>query len=334
DFMRVLLTMGEDAKAALEIADKALKSDPNNRSIRYLRALCLLQSEREEEGLQVLEQLGNEQPPMAEALYRLASHYEGVKEESKKAIELFERYTALVPEDPRAHESLASLYDAQKDARAESSYRAAISCDRRNPSRYIDLAAWLAAARRYPDAMAAIDEGVKHGASGDEMFASLISRFMFADESDTAEEIARTQPERMAKNARANLYLAYARMLKERMRDALPLLKKAAELDPADADPHTSMAEAYLSLGQYRSALASADAAIRIDKEDSMAHYHRACALARLGRATQAIAALARAIEIDEELREGIEEEKHLKSLARLPAFKKLIQGEEKENQK
>ncbi|MCI0487105.1 MAG: tetratricopeptide repeat protein, partial [Blastocatellia bacterium] len=331
---KILIAMNEDATVALELADLALKDDPKNRDLRYLRSLALSQAERDDEAAALWAELSDEEPPLAIAVLKLAEHYSAKEEEAewKKAIESYERYLKLEPDDPRAHDALATMYRRAGDAaRAEAQYREAIRCDARHSERYTDFAEFLANEKRYADALAVIDEGAKYGGSKDELLNGLLLDFYLSDESETAEGLIAAQPERLERNADANYYLAHIRIHNGRPREALLLLRKAIELDPDSVETHNALAEAYRALKDWRNALAAADAAIKIDTEDAESHYYRACALARLGRKTAAIAALKRAIEIDDEWAFELEEEEDLKPLAALAEFKKLLPKEEKD---
>ncbi|HEX5731662.1 MAG TPA: transglutaminase domain-containing protein [Blastocatellia bacterium] len=330
---RVALLLDEDAQAALELSDKALAADPESRRFKHLKALALLELEKEDEAVKLLTELSDEKAPFAPAMLKLAWYYqesekEDPAEDHTKAIKLFERYASVMPYDPRPHEELAALYRDKSDtARAEAEYRQVIKLDPENTDAYTDLAEYLALLDRHLEALAKIEEGAKQGGSADEMFAELIERFYFSEGKEAvADRLAAAQPERMAKNVRANTSLAGIRLKTDRAREALPLLKKAISIDPNYIAAHNLMASAYRKLREWQSALAAADAACKIDQEDSEAHYHRACALARLGRKKEAIAALKRSIELSEFMEEDLSAEEDLKPLANLAEFKKLVQ--------
>src|SRR5262249_50728237 len=126
----------------------------------------------------------------------------------------------------------------------------------------------------------------------------------------------------------ASINLASMRISNDRAKEALPLLKRAIELDAKNTEPHTLSAEAYRKLRNWPAALKSADSALAIDDKDSEAHFQRACALAQLRRLQEAIAALKKCLELDDDTysSEDIEAEVDLQPLAKLPAFKKLIE--------
>jgi Flp pilus assembly protein TadD len=339
---RVLLARQSDQAIALQVAEESLKENPGSPTLLYLKALCLLGTSKEDgdasqkEGVRVLGELSDRQPAFGPAVRSLGDFYAAVEDEDPeieakrdKAIELFKRYAALVPEDPRPREKLAAIYEARHDsARAEAEYRAVIERDPQLPGNYSELARFLVSQRRYKDALTAIDQSRGRGESKDEVFAQL---FLFAGDKEAAEcleGLAAAAPDRMAKNSMANLYLGWLRINNGRAGEAIPLLKTAANLNPKIASPHVSIAEAYRKLHNWALALKSADAAIQIETENTDAYFHRACALAQLRRPTEAIAALKKAIELDEEalVYEDLEAEPDLKPLAELPAFKKLLQ--------
>jgi tetratricopeptide (TPR) repeat protein len=144
---------------------------------------------------------------------------------------------------------------------------------------------------------------------------------------ELAEGLAAESSGRLIDSFRANINLATMRIAGDHPRDALPLLKRAIELDSKNARPHTLTAEAQRKLHNWVAALKSADAAVAIDPEGAEAQFHRACALTQLRRTTEAVAALKKSVESDDELysADEIEKEPDLKPLAALPAFKKLI---------
>lgn len=339
---RIIEARNSDANLAIEIANKALLDQPGNQTLSYLKALCLLQGletdkERTAQAVAILSKLATESPSFAPAVRMLGEYYAeaedddtDLKDKQEKAIKLLEQYAILVPADPRAHSSLAGIYEARKENdKAEAEHRAAIQLDPLNANEYSDLARLLISASRFKDALAVIDQRQGRGESKDEMFAS----FLFADletpgASDRAEGLAAAAPERLAGNYTANMNLARVRVNADRARDALPLLKRAIELDPKNSGPHTLMNTAYRKLHNFLAALKAADSGIALDEKDGEAYFGRACALAELRRPAEAIAALKKALESDDEsyTSEELETEADLKPLAALPGFKKLIE--------
>lgn len=332
DFVRVLLAMPKDPKAAIAIANRALKDDPKNQGFRHLKALAFEQDEKPEDAVRLWQELTADTKPFAPSLLKLAEHYAAQEDLEKKklAIEFYNRYAALMPEDPRTHVALANVYDLNEDAlHAEAEHRAALKADPANTDECVDFAAFLAFRRRFQEASAVIDEASKSaGATGD-FFGDLMTELYFADDKTIPEGLARSQPQRMEQSALANLYLGYVRLESGKSLLAIPLLKKAAALRRDWADPYVAMARAYRNLRNWTAAMNAADTAIKINAQDSDAHYQRACALARLGRAKEALGSLTKAFELDPDMLTSIGEEADLKILASQPAFKKLLAGQE-----
>jgi tetratricopeptide (TPR) repeat protein len=219
------------------------------------------------------------------------------------------------------------LYQQAEDPeRSEAEFRAALKADPENPDLYVDIAELLASRNKVAEALATIAEGEKSLADHPDLFVDLIERFS-EEEAETAEEVARTRPEVFDKNARANVALGVIRLYAGRAKDALPLLTKAASLEPKNQEALLRIAEAYRSLRNFKAALAAADKAVGLDDENGESHYQRACALAMLGRKLEAIAALELATKLDEDLLFGIEEEDDLKPVARMPRFIKLLKA-------
>jgi tetratricopeptide (TPR) repeat protein len=338
DLERALILLNsDDDKGALNIIEQLLKEEPDSRRLRNLKALCLSNAEEEEktkEAVKLWTQLGNEEPPMGAALFALASYYTMSKEEAdkKKAVELFARYIALETSDPRPHDALANLYqEAGESERALAEYRTAIERDPHSQNRHLEVTEILVKLHRYDEALAFIDESARAHPTLDNLFGQLFARFYMNEMSEAAEELVSAHPERLAKNAEANFYLAHMRLNDGRASEALPLLKRAIEIKKDYSEVHTALAAAYRQLRNWTAALASANAALGIDSTNAEAHYHMACALAQMNRRTDAIIALKRAIELDDELAYEISEEQDLKPLSRLPEFIKLIPKEEAE---
>jgi len=336
------MARSQNSKLALQIADKALRENPTSKTLRYLKGLCLLEASEDndeshiEEAIKLLSSLADGQTNYVPALKELAEHYSAVEEDDpqasskqEKAIGFLKRYSVLSPADPRPHQKLAEIYEAKNDPiSAEPEYRAVIELDPLNPQNYLSLARFLMTQKRYKDSLAVVDQTRGRGSSKHDVFASL---FLFYGETasiELVEGLAAESADRLNASFAANINLASLRIGYDRAREALPLLKRAIELNPKNATPHTMAAEAHRKLHNWPAALKSADAALAIDDKDSEAHFHRACALAQLRRPQEALASLKKSIELDDESysAEDIEAEADLKPLAKLPAFKKLLE--------
>jgi tetratricopeptide (TPR) repeat protein len=332
EFVRILLIMQKDPKAAVTIADRALKDEPKNQGLRHLKALALARNEQEEDAIRLWEELAGEAKPFAPALLSVARQYESTEDAVRKklAIEFYTRYGELEPDDPRTHIALANLYDdSHDDLHAEAEHRAALRSDPSNTGQFVDFAAFLAARKRFKEAESVIDEADKRADAEDDLFGELMMQLYYTDDKTLPEQFARSQPKRMEKSALANLYLGYARIESGKSLQAIPLLRKAAALKNDWSETYRAMARAYRTLRNWTAALNAADTAIKIDAESSEGHYSRACALARLGRIKEALRSLEKAVELDPDLPETMGDEADLGVLRSKPAFKKLLPGPE-----
>lgn len=329
DHTRLLNLYGEDPKLVLEPIDQLLKTDPHNQPYRYLKALALHSSQRDDDAVKLLEELSHEQPPYAPALLQLATHYSEKDEQSKrKAIDLLTQYAALVPVDPRPYESLATLYDEIDPPKAEAAYRAVIERDPYSIYGYSSLASTLILAKRVSDATAVINLAIEQrGLAKEELFIATLNE-LYPDR-EPSEALAAAYPDVLANSTDASLILADLRTTDGAGVEALALLEKTVARDPDNSEVHIAMVETYLSQKNWAKALTHADRAIKIEDESAEAHYLRACALARLGRTAEALRSLKRAIELYPEFADAIGTEEDLKPLARLAEFKKLLPKQE-----
>jgi Flp pilus assembly protein TadD len=339
---RILKARDQDLKLALQVADLVLAENPGSKTVRYLRGICLLETTEAankvqvDEAIKILSSLADEPTNYAPAIRQLGEHYASadeddaeLKNKQEKAIEFLKRYSLLVPEDPRPHQTMAQIYEAREDhAAAEAAYRAAVELDPLDPDNYSALARYLVIQKRFKEALAAVDQTRGRGTSKDQIFANLF--FTMFDQPgglELADGLAAESSVRLANSFQANVNLASVRINADHAREALPLLKRAIELDPKSNTPHKFVARAHRNLHNWVLALKAADTAVALDPKDPEAHFYRACALAQLRRPADAIRALRRTFELNAEWYDAdeIEEEPDLKPLASLPSFKKLV---------
>jgi tetratricopeptide (TPR) repeat protein len=328
---RVLIVMQKDAKSALTIVDRLQKEDPNSQGLRHLKAMVLMRNDRKAEAIEIWKQLAAGDKPFAPALLSLAWQHDNTDESQRKmAIDFYTRYAEIEPADPRSHVALARLYEALgNEAQAEAEHRAALRADPFDTSQYVEFAGFLATRKRFKEVDSLITEAETKAGTDDDLFGDLILDLTVSEKDSVSEELARLQSQRMAKSARANLYLGYELIEKGKNIQALKLLKKAASLKERWSEPYTSMARAYRALRNWGEALAATDAAIGMDPEDSDAYFHRACALVKLGRIKEALTALEKSVNLDPYQVDVIKEEADLKVLASRPAFKKILEAGE-----
>jgi len=283
------------------------------------------------EAIKLLRELSKED--FAPAVYRLAYELDISEDENakKEAIPFYEQYVRLEPYDPRGLHELAAAYDGASDfVKAESAYRKYLDLDPGSSLGYTDLVTFLVMRNRVGEAEPVLVAAEKNVGPDIDLFGSVMFGLTDLDDSTYAIKFAASQPNRMKTSSDANLVLGrmYANAGKYAL--AVPLLQTAMKLDEEWDEPYLVMAFIHRKQSRFVAALKAADQAIKIDEEDSDGHYERACALARLGRIKEAMTSLEKAVELLPERAGWMADEKDLKPLANLPAFKKLLPPPEK----
>jgi tetratricopeptide (TPR) repeat protein len=100
----------------------------------------------------------------------------------------------------------------------------------------------------------------------------------------------------MADTADALYRDALAACEQGRVDDAVPILRRAAALDPGQARIHALMGQAFFHLGRNEEALLSFDRAIALGSATANVFGSRADALVALGRPDEAVASYDRAL--------------------------------------
>ena len=114
------LHRGGQTAAALERADRALAGNPKDAQMRFLKSVLLADSGRTGEAQEILQQIVQEYPELAEPHNNLAAIYAAAGEYAKSRAEL-EEAIRLNPGYAPAHENLGDVYAllaAQSYARA------------------------------------------------------------------------------------------------------------------------------------------------------------------------------------------------------------------------
>lgn len=330
-FSRVLLLLEQDAGKAIALVDELLKANPKHQSLRYLKALALLGSDKTEEAKKLLTELSNE--AFAPAVYKLGGYLSDSEDEQQQQqlIDLYLRYTSLEPHDPRGFRDLGDAYNAlEKTVDAEAAYRKAIEIDPGDIFNYRNLIEFFLVRDRVNEVRPLLVAAEKYKQPDEDLFGSIMYDLYMTEEPVAAEKFAASEPLRMKTSADANLALGRIYVDAGRYREAERFLNAAAQLEPKNTGPYISLAVLYRRQSRWLAALKAADQAIKINERDSEAHYQRACALARLRRINDAMAALTKSVEIGPLQSEYIADEADLKPLASLPAFKKLLPKPEK----
>jgi tetratricopeptide (TPR) repeat protein len=328
DFSRVILLLERDSAKAVRVADELLKPNPQDRGLRYLKALALLAQDKDEEAVKLLSELSDE--GHGPAVYRLANYLSDSEEEkdTQRSLQLYQRYTTLEPRDPRGFRDLGSAYDFKRSPEAEAAYRKALELDPADVYNYRNLIELFVLHDRIGEIRPLLVAGEKYQEDND-LFGMIFQDLMTDDETEHLAKLAASEPSRMKTSVLANHSLGIIYMNDKRYVEAERLFNAAAQIDKKSSDPYVSLAVLYRKQSRWLTALRAANQAIRLDAEDSEAYYQKACALARLGRVKEAMAALAKSVELDEEQVYYIGEEEDLKPLASLPEFKKLLPAPE-----
>ena len=326
DYGRVSLLLNVDSAKALRVVDEVLKAKPNDRGLRYLKAVALMEQEKTDDGEKLLSELADE--GHGPAVYQLAEYLVDSEDEKdlEKALALYQRYTTIEPRDPRGFRELGSSYhNFERVAEAEAAYRKAIELDPADVYNYRNLIEMFVLHDRIAEVRPLLVAGEKYQEDMD-LFAMIFQGLMAADDGvDGLAKLAASEPARMKTNLMANHSLGIAYMNAERYVEAERSFSIAAQLDKKSADPHVSLAVLYRKQSRWPAALKAANTAISLNAEDSEAYYQKACVLARLGRIKEAMAALTKSVELDEDQVFYLADEEDLKPLASLPEFKKLL---------
>jgi tetratricopeptide (TPR) repeat protein len=328
DVSRVLLLLQSNPNKALEVAEGALKTNPSDPGLRHLKALTLLNLKKRDEAIKLLRELCDE--GFAPAVYRLASELNHSEDEKLKAesITIYKRYTELEPHDSRGFRDLAVV--SEDPVQAEAAYRKVIELNPTDANGYLRLITFLVVHERTGDVRPLLEAADKSKDDADmDVFAAAL-RDLTDYETSFAEKLAASEPVRMKTSADANLALASIYATNERYAVALRYYQTAAQLDKTSSTAQQGISFVHRKQSRWGVALRAARQAVALDAEDGDAHYELACALARLNRVKEAMAALEKAIELDPEIAEWLATEPDLKSLAHLPAFKKLLPTENK----
>jgi len=207
-------------------------------------------------------------------------------------------------------------------AQSEVVYRKAIEIDPAGSDNYLPLILFLVLNDRFADVKPLFAAFDQHNDTDTDLMLEAIRQLYYEEEGARAIKLADSEPTRLKGSL---LLLGQIHMDAGRYAIALSYFNQAAQFDKTASSPYVAMATLHRKQSRWSAALRAADQAIKLDDEDSEAYYERACALARLGRLKEAMSALEKSMEIDPDQSEYIADEKDLKPLSSLPAFKKLL---------
>lgn len=331
DVTRVLILIQSDGAKALATAESALKTKPKDQTLRLIKALALSKLDKTDEAIELLRELSNEN--FAPAVYRLAAEMNISADENQEAeaVKLYKRYTELEPYDSRGFRDLAiTSEDAEDATQAEAAYRKVVELNPADATGYISLVHFLVMQNRIAEVRPVLVAADKYKDDETDVFGAAMQNLIDDTDSELLDPFAASEPVRMKTSAHANLALGQLYLDEKRYVEALRHLLLATQLDKEWAPPHVAIATVHRRQHRWSAALRAAQQAIALDDTNGDAHYELACALARLGRIKEAMTALEKAIDTYPYLADSLAFEPDLKSLAHLPAFKKLLPPPEK----
>jgi len=246
-------------RLAPKAAESALKQHPDDRLLLYEFAHALADEDRSEESLSVMDRALRIHPDdptflcaRSRVLLRMGRY-----------ADVIEAQDALAQADPHhTHSNLArgaALAGLGRWEQAVEWVRTALKMKHATPALWDRLAYELYRARRYPEALIAVEQALGTGAESCE------------------------------------LYIHRGDVLRElgQLPDALAAYERATQLDPASTEAHCRKASCLVTLGDHESAIAACDELLRLDTEHLHALLDKARSLIALSRTDDAAEALA-----------------------------------------
>jgi tetratricopeptide (TPR) repeat protein len=293
-----------------------------------------------DEARELFQQIITRWPDFAPAYYALAAEISPESDDQaawEKKIAALQRYTQLVPIDPRPWQGLASAFEARKQfSEAEAAYLEVLKRDRESLSPQINLVAFYLRQSQPVKAKASLASAFKMASDVDDVFAELDTTVVEEDPEDLSEEQLRQYetlllgfPKELARSKAGLRALAAAQQAQKKTKEALATMQRTLTLKP-EASDYFYVAKLNRELRRFTAALTAADQSLKLNDKYFGAHVERACALAQLGRQQEALAALKQAVTQAPYMRDSLKEEEDLKPLANLPEFKALLETPDK----
>ena len=110
----------------------------------------------------------------------------------------------------------------------------------------------------------------------------------------------------------------------ERHNQAIPPLRRSAELEPEKIGRWLALAWCYKRTGQIELAIDSLLEAREFEPGEAIIHYNLACYWSLAGHFSKALESLAIAFELDEKFRELVADEQDFDAIRGLPEFRRL----------
>lgn len=249
---------------------QAVGMDPESARLRDEWAKALLGSGLTTAAFGQLRQFAGTHPASADARFILGKFY-FTQDSMRRACEELEAAVRLSPARAEAWAYLAGARDALGDLeRAREAASRAVARQPRNGGYRLMLASLLSRTHRLREA------GHEYAAAVRMDGTSAVARIEYADwllriagnapGDPRAEHEARTAVRLDPQNGRAHLLLGRVLLLRDRKRDALPSLLRAAELEPHDPAPALELRQAHRALEDPSQAAAWNDRYLRRQK--------------------------------------------------------------------
>ena len=224
------------------------------------------------------------------------------KENSQKAIDLFNQAIAIEPNYALAYAGLARVHIFLLSngllepkvgmPKVEEALKKALELDDSLPETYVELGKfktvnwnWAEADRAFKRALEMNPNSAKAHAA----YGSLMNVLGRHDESIAhIQKAVELDPAVLAQRGSLALSMYFAR----RYDESIDLMRKTLELDPQASASHSFLGYAYAAKGQYEQAIAEFKAAMGIDGVNTSDQCYMAAALARAGRRDEALAIL------------------------------------------
>lgn len=293
-----LLVASGSTGRGLEMLESAWKKDPDSYLAGYNLALAYKQASKLEAARSVLTALLTKQE--TGELYNLMGELEASQQNYEGALHHLERAVELEASEAHLFDLGYRLLQLWTLDRAVTVFRRGTEQFPQSARHWIGLgAAYFAQARNEE----AINAYLRATESGEDPRAYRFLGMAYeAINIPRADVGARFRRYRLARpqDAWANFYHGYCLSRGGPPERALPLLRRALELDPKLAQAHFELGLVYSRQGQPEKAIAAFQAAVQANPQYQQAYYRLGQAYARAGRQAEADAALAR----HEELRQ------------------------------
>ncbi len=294
-----LLVSAGSVERGLELLEAAWKKDPSSYLAGYNLALAYKQMGRLEAARGVLAALLTKHE--SGELYNLLGDVEGQLKNTPAALEYLQRAAELEPSEQNLFDLGYRLLGTWVLDRAVDVFRKGTEKFPKSARLWMGLGSAYFAQAKNEEAVSAYLRAVE---TGDDprtyRFLGLAYLSVGKPRDDVA---ARFHSYRLGhpNDAWANFYDGYCLSRAGATEEALPLLRRAIELDPKLAEVHFELGNIFSRKGQLEEALAAYQAAVKANPQYQEAYYRLGQAYTRAGRHAEADAALARHEELRKE---------------------------------